>query len=558
MSLVYRTIWRDQRTDVCGRALIDFTEWASTKSSMELKLGINETATAVVTRSGEEWLVSALIEHAVADPPEEAEILRAVLTETCESGVRWEVTLRAWRAGGESWIWVDLSVLGDIDIDSVAPAAPRLARSLLESSTGATVGTLPLRSEVVKFRGNSDGEKLAELVSDFDRSLPIVVFTEDVARFEVYTTGGYTFESLVEMTANYVAGIARVAIADREAATAMSLALGTNHGVWDGAFRVYLKEVDPASNDSWRHRYVTAQRFMGRKSTAARMVSRLLGPTSVVRRPPPSFDRAKAVLDHERSGRRDLETLYNDASKEIAARDSEIISFRSKVQDLEDELYLSGLNLEEEIGKHEATLQIAANLEEKLKTAVVMLSGVDGTDELVAALSPQIVYPDPVSTALDAVRQANSLLYERVVIHPEALQGEDVMDRQRSGPAWARLAWRAFRSLNAYAIHLSEGNDVSFAQWCQHSSDPLVLEPGKYAARETAQLMNNAEFRRMRVLPVAREFDSSESCEMEQHIKVQAKGGGSIPRIYFVVDKTACKVHVGFYGPHNLMRNFRS
>jgi len=60
-----------------------------------------------------------------------------------------------------------------------------------------------------------------------------------------------------------------------------------------------------------------------------------------------------------------------------------------------------------------------------------------------------------------------------------------------------------------------------------------------------------------RSFPISREVHESGKRVMTAHIKIQAKGNELIPRLYFFDDTRGLtkKVHIGFIGPHYLVKH---
>ncbi|MFT7021335.1 MAG: hypothetical protein ACJA07_000412, partial [Rhodococcus sp. (in: high G+C Gram-positive bacteria)] len=291
MSLVYRAIWRDDLPNASEVAIAAWTGWVDEKTDGALRpSGAGESAATIVRRGDtitvETRLLTAQSEGAIRD------VARADLIETAAAGGdRWHTTVRAWTTDddpAQGWLWVDVEAVGDIEIGTLGPRAPKLVRSLLDigvaprlDDAGGVLSTQPRF-----YRGAQACSDLASMILDPERRLPIVVIAEDPARFAVFRKGPYTFGSIVSNAARALAGVAAVVAVDAAAADALTAALGERHGVYDGAFRMYLTGLDTStSTDAWRHRYVTADRYYGSAGTAAHIAARTLAPVSAVRQP---------------------------------------------------------------------------------------------------------------------------------------------------------------------------------------------------------------------------------------------------------------------------------
>ncbi|AYF76294.1 hypothetical protein D7D52_23465 [Nocardia yunnanensis] len=524
----------------------------------------NGTAEASVHTRGARREVDISVQSA-AGTAEALTALRATLTEAYSDGSQWKTTLRVWQdhTAGDGFAWVDLSVVGeDINVRTLTPAAPRLVRTMLAHAVAPRVEAHPIWVGPRTFTGTEGGEELAELISDFDRTLPTVVFARDDARFaDLGRPDRYSFDDVVARVAVKVAGVANIAILDSPGADAFTAALGNSHGVWDGAFRVYLRNLDPAApDDSWRHRYVTADRYMGEQLTAANIVARMLSTISPTRRPPESYARAKGLLDIDRKGQRDHEQLMSYADSEIERLTQEIIELRDQVGARDEQILGFEIDQLETLQQLEAVTENARKLRQRVDfcehnhTATVTGSALPAGDPLDAI-------PTTAANSSDAVAKARQYLSDRLVIPDSAPKDLDKLDSAVNSSSWGQHAWRAFRALHAYARALeADPTTRGFWQWCEHSHDPLAwpARNKRLAMTESDSVINNAKRRARRVLPVSREVADGGYVFMGAHMKIAEGGGDLAPRIYFHVDTGNAKVHVGFFGPHSHMRNTRS
>jgi len=566
MSLVYRAIWQDDRTDLCARALADMRLWVGEKFDAQIEVPDQGSAEANVS-VGKICQVEVVVEQAATEE-RSLTALRAAVAETGDDGIRWKTTLRVWQdsTSGMGFAWVDLSVVGDgLDMHTLAPAAPRLVRNMLIAAENPRLGSQPIWTSARSFSGDVGGEQLAELVSDFDRALPTVVFTRDDARFEVFgDIDHYTFDDVVSRVANQVAGVANVAVLDRIGARTFTDALGQSHGVWDGAFRVYLGNLDPATiDDAWRHRYVTAERYMGRFTTAAYLVARMLSSISPTRRPPESFGGAKRLIDEARTGKRDIEELAEYADGEIERRSQEVIALRQRVSELEEELFGFEDDRSELLNQLDAVTTRALELQQLIEEYDRCFLATSSRVEHPTDTESNLQIPLAVATPSDAVSMARIHLSDRLVIHDLAVDDRDLgkLDYSVNSSSWGRQAWRGFRALHAYASALASGEcTTSFWYWCKDSGHPLAwpATTKRLAMTESETVRTTRKMRSQRMLPIASDVDPSGTTYMEAHLKVAEGGGDLAPRIYFHIDQPQAKVHVGYFGPHSKMKNTRS
>ena len=562
MALVYRAIWQDDRADVCAAAQGEFTKWIeSEKSNGVLQVPDTGHASADISRNGKNVHLEVSTERATGEG-EVRTAYRAYFTETAADDVRWQTTLRSWEtgtAGGggrEGWIWVDLEVVGDVDLQRLSPAAPRLVRTLIESGLRPRLDDVHLSTTPTYHYGAPAGSSLAADVSAFSRHAPIVVFVDDPARFDVFAGSQYTFAEIVDIAARTVAGIATVAVVDQPAATAFNMELGDEHGVRDGAFRIYLKDLDPAlKNDSWRHRFVTASRYMGARGTAAKIIAGKLGALSGVTRPPASFNEAKSLLDALRRNSAD------DYRELLAIAEDEIGDLRDQLQEKDEDYFGLATDLETIQEERTAAIDLAESYRRQLDHALGQLRELNQPESYWDSEASQVNIPSTASSASEAVRQARTHLDDRLLIPDRALRDIEDLDAAVTGSNWGQRAWDAFRALHAYACDLaSDTPPKTFWYWCKDSRHPLAWRASTkaLAMSESDSVKNNSKFNRARILPVSGTVDPSGTIYMEAHIKLAAGGGDLSPRIYFYEHRDTATIHVGFFGPHKYMPNTRS
>lgn len=563
MSLIYRAIWLDQGLpDVCASASHTFVEWV-TKKWPDLPVPTDGTATATGSKRGSRAdleVTTAAASDASGGIPA---AYRADLVENWDTGARWHTTLRAWhyqQPGStetfEKWIWVDVEVVGD-DISRLATAAPGLVNDLLEAGVSPEVDGDALLSHPQSIVGLDAGEALAETISRQDRTLPLIVINDNSTARARAAHHNLYFPDVVNAIHRAAAGIATVRTVDTSAADGIIEGLGRSHGLWDGAMRVYLADVDPAApNNEWRHRYFTADRYAGSLGVARRVIGRLLGPVSAVRRPPASYPAVKRLLERRNTDGdvnalleladaqlREAEATENDLRKQIEARDESI----------------DGLAIDLAVATEDQAL---------------LLDRIDRLERHIASLKSQLSVPDTffssgdvdappatVSSLSEAAEQAMTYLADRLIIPREALHELDDLDATATSVAWGQTSWEGFRALHAYAVDRAAGwSGGGFWEWCANSGNLRAWRATdkKLAMVESPTVNNSPKLRRARIFRVSRDVDPSGTIYMQAHLKIATGGGNLAPRIYFHFDDVECKTHVGFFGPHKLVPNTKS
>lgn len=563
MSLIYRAIWQDNDLDdACATASQTFATWVTQKWP-SLEVPAEGLVTAEGRRRGEraelEVSASTAGDANVGIP----NAYRADLIETWTNGARWHTTLRSWRclssasdSPDESWIWVDVEVVGD-DISRITTAAPGLVNELLTNSASPKVDGDVLLASPNAVDGFAAGEALAEDISRPDRTLPLIAINDNstsrsrAAEYDLY------FPDVIETIHRAAAGIAVVHVVDDDAADGIIEGLGRPHGLWDGAMRVYLADVDPAApNNSWRHRYFTAHRYAGSKTIARRVIGRLVGPVSAVRRPPQSYPTAKRLLER-RITDGDLSALLSLADEQLREAEATAVELREQIEARDESIEGLAIDLAvaaeeqadlfdriEELGRHVASLKNQLAAPDEFYAAAVL----DGPPAKVGSLS-------------EAADQAMTYLSDRLVIPREALHDLEELDATPTSLAWGQTSWEGFRALHAYAVDRANGwSGGGFWEWCANSGNVRAWRATekKLAMVESQTVNNSPKIRQTRIFPVSTEVEPSGTIYMQAHLKIATGGGNLAPRIYFHFDAERCRAHVGFFGPHKLVPNTKA
>jgi|GEM_PF-758817 len=567
MSLVYRAIWQDDLDSVCTTAASVFESWVNDKKHVPDAVPICGTVHTTITSGSERVDIDIHTEYASDASGPVIDAYRAQFIETRSGGQRWHTTVRTWQEAprpngdrtGTAWIWIDVEVVGEVDIRSLAPKAPVLTRDLLQSGKNPRIGNdrILVRPE---FRQGADaGEQLAEELSRFDRTTPYVVLHNSISANQ-NLPDNVTFGQIVQAATYAVAGIANVVSVDGAAARALTEALTESHGLWGGALRVYLKDLDPASSsDGWRHRYVTADRYLTHRNTAADIAGRTLGPVSSVRRPPTSFTIAKALLDQLSTGSATDAELLDYADAQLRAAEDENAALREHLRQADEDAQAQALDLEEALEDRLHAITQAEKFARHISYLEGQLAKLGGHDSFADRSNPTL--PATAANPSTAAQFARTHLSDRLVIPDTALRDLKVLDSTVNAGSWGNLSWLAFQSLHAFATATAEGwNKGGFYEWCLNSGNPVAWKasPKKLAMNESATVRNNSKLKQCRILPVSTDVDPSGQLFMESHIKIATGGGNLAPRIYFHFDNTTCTMHVGFYGPHKHMPNTKS
>jgi hypothetical protein len=532
MSLVYRAIWQDSRTDLCESSLATFRSWARQKHGSDLRF----------------W------DHVEEAPAQAKQVAAARLAASEDGGLkgaeavlieeqpsqRWMTRLRVLvSADGEQWLWVDLERVAHDAFKRQDVAAPRLVRDLIaDGNTGGgnpRIVITPLRTKVEAVRDIEVVQTLVPLLTSPERRAPVVLFSHDEQLSPTETM------RRAQTTADIVAGVAPVFVLPPSAETVLQQELGRALSVWGGAARLYL----PGSLDPSRHRYIRREIVERNIREAGKRIAFMLASPIAAQRAPNLYERIRPLLRF-RSGQTDQE-LLDLIDVELKEKNDEIDVLRALAEARDDQL----LDL---LGELEQANEELDKERSRYRNVLWKMNNPGGTGD-----TSEFVIPSSAKTLTEAAALCREHL-TGVVLHPDACHDLDELDSAPEATAWAATAWRALRALHAYA---NEAKDVSggFWQWCVHSDHPDTwpATPKKLSMTESDTVVNSARLRAARMLPVASTVDAGGSIEMLAHLKVAEGGGSNIPRIYFHDDTAKSgKIHVGFFGPHRYMENSKT
>ena len=127
------------------------------------------------------------------------------------------------------------------------------------------------------------------------------------------------------------------------------------------------------------------------------------------------------------------------------------------------------------------------------------------------------------------------------------------LDTHISARVWAKDFGLLCASLERYAEYKSaqtfKGN---YLTWCRQNGD---YSADKVALNEAKTTKQDKKLMEARTFEIDTQVSQSGKIAMLNHAKIQARGSGFIPRVYFYDDtggKTR-KIHIGFVGPHYLV-----
>jgi hypothetical protein len=559
MTLLYRAVWEDH--DHLPMAVLDdeFHNWCQSKGIEDVDIprrGRIETAHAIVdVRRGD---------------TESGRVLRAQLVERDERvGRRWTTTATAINAGNFRGYWVDVECESDRD-ERLPIAAPRLVRMILAEEGRPHRGPLPIAASHWGVVSNEAVMDLLDLLQDPTRDLPLVVFSPDTRAGDNQELNIEINSERAERAAETLAGLAYVSLLSPASLAQFNAAIPDGMRVYGGAVRAYLPGFGP-DDDIRRHRYwslLTIRRHARRAgdliaqhlaqfqhlievppewAIVRPLVTRPTEEESAERRSALTAEFPNALLDVNVSNRQSDDMLRRIVELE-RERDQALDELQGETRTLRSRVdVLQGEHLDDAIA-----LEDLADENRALRQNMNLLSTTNADAD--AERSEDIDDVHPPQQCADVVDLAMEHL-GLVQIHPNAPRDVERLDASAKDRVWAQAAWQGLCALQRYAQEVSRGLDTGgFYVWCDQSGQ---WSTSKLAMVESETVMNSDDLSRHRMLPVDTRIASEGRILMQAHLKVQPGGGPIIPRIYFHDDTRGetGKIHIGFFGPHDLVPN---
>lgn len=545
VSVLYRALWRDEsQADIqkyLDQVRLQFCVWAALlEDPQSLPDGEHEVALPGSRRRGISLRSMTTASTRLPDSDEEVLVdgFEGITRDTSAdgTGTTWTTILRAVSDGTVVHLWVENRVESDDLTLRPQVGRPRLVDDLLAIPGNPRLGGSSVAVEPVDFPA-AGVEVLTDYLASVDRTLPVIVSTEPTR------SHNHRWSEVAERIARRAGGIAKVVRLDAEATAAFRQALGPL-STWEGAIRLYAPTPVGEPSEGRLHRYFLGHLIASREDEMVDRVVSQVAQMSTRRRTHPLFTvfTATALAPANSDPVVDLSGYVSEQEAESQRLDFELgIEAAQSEQDALQREYNQALG-------HLDRLKRA--LEEQNLAGLFWETQHDAGDDV----------PDEVQDTDDAILTAEAYLSDWLAIHPEAAQELDGINTGPQSFAWGNTAWRGFRALAAYAEARSHGFQGGFYDWCR-SGPPLGWPAtSKKLSMTESSTVRNSGLSGARSLPVAPEVDPGGKVTMLAHLKVAEGGGNLAPRIYFYDDTagTTGKVHVGFVGPHYLMRNTKS
>jgi hypothetical protein len=440
-----------------------------------------------------------------------------------------------------------------------------LVRVLLDS-VAARDSLAVLSSEPVRV-GADAVDDLIDVLCDPERRLPAMVATaHPTIPLDLWAA------AIAQVTRGAV-GLASTYILDDPAAAAFNEALGETHGVWGGALRTYMPEVDPAiPSDGLRHRVMLAARISAdpqRVGTVLADLPRRLALEAPIPLALAGVNRLLLTESRDAPETASLETAseaapfpFPAASRELAQelgkqakrierlrreRD-EALGMAEEQEVRANSLFAERQNLLAQLAEREHQVLQLESTARAFRQRLVE-AGVPA-DSLVPLEAPPDAPPVEFAELLDWIeRHLPRVEFTGEIDEPLGL------DSSPESATWVRSSWEALRALQAYAeVKAERGFAGDFRAWCMNppSLDGYIISPNKVKMDESVTVHARPKWRQERVFRVPPEVDPDGRVFMGAHITIGASANGRInPRLYFHdgVLKTG-RIYVGYIGRH--------
>ncbi|MEU8122381.1 hypothetical protein AB0C21_27050 [Spirillospora sp. NPDC049024] len=457
-----------------------------------------------------------------------------------------------------SWFWLDVefsdSQAGAEDQESMPgrrAGVPRLARGLL-ATIDARDSLSELRERPILVRPPGV-EALIHVLCDPDRRMPAIVASAHPRRdFE-------DWRKVIDGTTRNAAGLASLYLLDPPATDQFIAEVGKSHGVWGGAVRTYLPDVDPASDqDALRHRVLSASRIEDSPTRSGALLSglpRRLSAEALLPRPLTGLSRA-LLAERPSAGRAGdvpapgVQEAAEALSKEVGRIKGNLdaaLELVAEAEQTEQRLAQRNEELAALSVEFDATNQRAEYLEDLVRTLQRRLVQAGRGSDAYAQSDEQTILPNSFAEVVDRIEDLARIEFTGDIDHPLDL------DTMPSASSWAQTAWQALLAMDGYAEASAEGRfNGGFLAWCkQPPSGARAISPGKIGADESETVKGNAKMSRRRLLPVPREVDPSGKVYMWAHVRLGGGAGMSAPRMHYFDDvKNTGRIYIGYLGPH--------
>jgi len=521
MTLVYRTVWRDERGAIHETGRAHFAAWHTEK-------GI---AVDVPTNQSMQTGHVEVIHRSVDDGTNRADQFMLSEDRSNVRGDFWKTTLTTISERSANWMWMDLEGVAENAYASRPVwSPPRLVMELLKDGT-ARAGPTRLMATPVQVQSHDVADLVGDIV-DSQRTVPVVVITLG------------TLDRLADVqkrsehAARRLAGLARVVYLAGPAIARLNDALGEELRVLPGGIRTYFPGAGQENDVAGRHRYEPAVRVARHERAASDALAELIFPRSASQRPPAVYRQSLRVLFSSRSSA-DVEAFFDEMVGEI--------------EDLQERLNQALQDLEVARGQHEAAIKELDDSAKRVSWLEQRLA--ESGDYVRGVATPE----DDDVTSLQEVADFVRAKFKHLTFSAGADSDLARLDAHANASNWARKSLQAFQALDEYA-RLKQAGDLSGDFRSANMDSRLgqaTIQVGWIAMNESETTTNNTDFRQARTFVIEQADGRQVSTYMPAHVKI-AEGGQPCPRIHFHVEEAVgfVRIHIGWFGDH--LKNSRT
>lgn len=519
MAHVYRAVWTDNSLSLIDELPREFSEWLSSRGT-PIQLEENK-----VVVSGIRTATWCTFENTLG---------RAVQINLIEDHEgTWITSLTAIWTETENVLWAD--VVTELPHNQVGIVnAPRVVRNLLLGGGEPQIGRDSIEVQPREVDDQNALDELLDGLADTERSIPYLLIR----------TGKGTERRLSMQRATRasetLAGLAQVFAIDEKSIRYLNGVLAPSQQLSEVGARLMMPGAMSAPDDERLTHFIASADLDDNQKTLGRMMLRRIGMTSQWPAVPVTWAMLKRECDHRR-----IELLQEaklrgesiDTGAILRPLDpnehlSEIERLREQIDYLQEEVLVAVYAAEEEADKAEAYLN----------SLVGRLTS--GEQPLHLRMKRKSI------TA--TIAEARPLL-RNVVIPISAERSIDVLDGSGSSEIWASDISQLLSSMELFASEVKRNRfNGDFLKWCNNGGG---YSANKIAMKESEPTMKDPALKATRLFPVSTDLDVTGTKQMVAHAKIQMKGGGQIPRVYFFDDLKGStgKIHIGFIGPHFLV-----
>ena len=522
MAHVYRAIWTDNSLNVFDVLSEEFSGWLRSRGT---PISLEPHKSVTVDGRTATWVETS---------SDAGEAMQIHLREpTQDDAGAWITSLTALRLDDTNVLWADVHNEA-VQMWGGVIYAPRVVRNMLLAGGEPHMGRDSVEVQPKEVDDQNSLDRLIDGINDEDRILPYLIIR----------TGKGSDRRLAVQRATRasetLAGLVQVFLIDENSVRYLNAVLGEDLEIGELGSLLLMPGVMQNPDDARLSYYVEEEQLDDDQKTLGRIILRRVGSTTQWAPVSPDWSALKKKADGvrrnsiQKSGA--TTSVPSRSVKVPMSKDGEQIDdlerLKSEYSDIQDQLISAMIALEEAGAQAEFYKDIAVR-------ALLLPSDNSNLGNTKGTIRATIAETRRLAT--------------RLVIPETAEREIGALDRLELAPIWAKDIGALFATMEKYArTRESVGFEGNFLQWCDQQGGYLAT---KIAMTDSEPTLKNAQLRSTRVFAVSTDLDSSGLKLMVAHAKIQARGSGHIPRVFFYDDtrgKTK-NIHIGFIGPHYLV-----